>query len=383
MTRDSKSTGTAQPRGRASLGRRIRLSVLVAILLASAACSPSSIEPEPPRLVRTEIVTSDAPERARVFSGTARSSVESRLSFRVPGALERLAVRVGDRVVAGQTLAQLDARDYQLQVQEAQAALRQAEARARNAESQLKRVRAMYENRNASRAEYDAARTERDSASAQVVSLENKLELARSRVDYTTLKAPVAGAINQVSVEVNENVQAGQMVAVLSAGQSLEVRVAVPEAFISLVREGQPAVVRFDVQPGTDFTAVVSEVAPASTGIATTYPVTVRITDTQKGLRAGMVAEVELRLRSGSTPRIVVPAFAVGEDREGRFTYVVDIAGDGAVAHRRAVRVGDLVPGGLEIVEGLRDGDKIVTAGVSLLRDGMEVRVESGAGTAP
>ena len=77
--------------------------------------------------------------------------------------------------------------------------------------------------------------------------------------------------------------------------------------------------------------------------------------------------------------RILVPPFAVGEDRDGRFVYVAEKGEDGTVViHRRDVRVGELSGEGLEILDGIREGDLLVTAGVSRLRDGMEAHLPSG-----
>jgi len=75
----------------------------------------------------------------------------------------------------------------------------------------------------------------------------------------------------------------------------------------------------------------------------------------------------------------VVPSFAVGEDGEGRFVYVVEPAPDAAgegIVRRQAVTVGDLTTEGLEIVSGLQDGDRVVTAGVSRIEDGLRVRLD-------
>ena len=85
---------------------------------------------------------------------------------------------------------------------------------------------------------------------------------------------------------------------------------------------------------------------------------------------------------SGSEERLEVPAFAVGEDRDGRYVYVVEAIGDGiGRAVRREVTVGALTAdGGLEIVHGLADGERVITAGVSRIQDGLEVRLDEGAG---
>lgn len=360
--------------------------VAIAATLLFAGCGGEAPEPEPIRPVRVEPVVATEGSRTRTFAGTARSGLESRLSFKVPGTLESLAVKVGDRVRAGQTIATLDARDYRLQVEDAEAALAQARARERNSRANLERVRGLYENSNASQTDYDAARAEYDSASAQVDSLNKKVELAQSQLDYTRLRSPRDGAISQVGVEISENVQPGQAIATLTAGRRPEVEIAVPEAFIGRMEEGQDVTVTFDALPDRTFPARVTEVGVTSTGAATTYPVTVQLVDGSDGVRPGMAAEVAMTFDTGDGGSIIlVPSFAVGEDRDGRFVFVAEPAGDGreAVARRRAVTVGDLTADGLEIVDGLAEGDLLITAGVSRLTDGMEVLLPADGESGP
>ena len=70
-----------------------------------------------------------------------------------------------------------------------------------------------------------------------------------------------------------------------------------------------------------------------------------------------------------------MPAVAVGEDRKGRYVYVVATDAAQTTVHRRDVTIGDLVTEGLEILHGLEDGDIVVTAGVSRIVDGQKVRL--------
>jgi RND family efflux transporter MFP subunit len=375
----SLSRGSKQPVS--SSLRRAGL-LLAAALPVAAGCSAESPREELIRPVRFQEVYATGGERLRTFSGAAQAGVESRLSFKVAGTVRRIRVKVGDRVRSGLLLAELDPRDYELQVEDAEAALAQARARARNAEATLDRVRGLYESNNASQADYDAARAERDSASATVSSGEKKLELARSQLSYTRLVAPVEGAISEVTAEVNENVSQGQTVVVLSSGSLPEVRVAIPEVFIARIREGQRVQVEMDALAGRQFPAVVTEVGVASSGTATTFPVTVRLESRPEGIRPGMAARVAFRIESGGErERILLPPFAVAEDRSGRFVFVVEPTGSGrGVVHRREVRTGQLTGDGLEILDGLRDGDLVVTAGVSRIEDGLEVLLP-GAGT--
>jgi RND family efflux transporter MFP subunit len=302
------------------------------------------------------------------------------LSFKVGGTVSRLPVRMGMRLERGALIAEIDPSDYQLQVEEAAAALRSAEAGARNAEASFERVRGLYENTNASLTDYDTARAAAESSRANVESVRKRLELARQQLSYTRLEAPVAGAIAEVKVEVNENVRAGQEVVRLAAEAGYEVVVAVPESLIAEIRHGQSAQVRFDALPGRELEATVTEVGVTTSATGTAFPVKARLEEKDEALRPGMAAEVEFRFDApGGGNRFRVPAQAVNEDRQGRFVLVVERSGEGrGVVRRRGIVVGPLTPDGLEVVEGLRDGDLLVTAGISQLEDGDAVKLTAG-----
>ena len=348
-------------------------------VLFLVACGEEEPAPEPViRPVRSEAVYATGGGRVRVFSGTAQASVESRLSFKVAGTVRRLAVAGGDQVEKGQLIAELDDRDFRLQVQEAEASLKSAQAQARNANAGYARVRALYENNNASRNDLDAARAASESADEQVSSVEKRLELAQATLSYTRLSAPIDGAIAAAQVEPNENVQPGQTVVMLTSGGQLEVEVAVPEVLIAQVREGDSVAVAFDALPGRELAGIVTEVGMALTGAATTFPVTVRLERDDPDCRPGMAAEVGFRFGSRSArERIYVPMVAVGEDRQGRFVYVVEPTEQGfGKVRRRAVQVaGEPVDETLEIASGLNDGEQVVTAGVTRIVDGQKVRL--------
>lgn len=362
---------------------RRRLSAGAAALLIAAACA----EPPPPetivRPVRYVVARAAGAEQVRSFSGVARAGVEATLSFRVAGAIAAVAVEVGDRVQAGALIAELDPVDYELQVREAEAALRQARARASNAEANLRRTRSLYENDNASRTDLDAATAAAESGRAEVESVAQRLDMARRQVDYTRLTAPTAGAIAEVLAEVNENVSPGQSVVTVAAGAEPEVGFAVPETLIPRIREGMPATVVFDALPGERFGAVVTEVGVTATAVGTTFPVAVRLDADASEIRSGMAAVIEMVFDAErAAPGFVVPGNAVGEDRAGRFVFVASPTDAGfAVVRRRPVTVGSFAAGGLEVAEGLADGDLVVTAGVNRLQDGETVRLPAPAGT--
>lgn len=354
------------------------LALLAMILPLAGGCGGEEAAPEPVlRPVRYVEAFSASGARARTFSGVARSGLESNLSFKVAGTVERVAVAPGDSVRSGQLIAQLDASDYRLQQQDAQAALTRAQAQERNARANYDRVQALYENNNASRTDLDAARTAHESAQAATRSAEARVELAGSQVADTRLVAPIAGAISAVAIETNENVRAGQVIAVLAAGSRMEVELGVPEALISRVTMGSPVTVTFDALPDRLFDGRVTEIGITTSDRLNTFPVTARLDAPDPSIRAGMAAEIRLSFESVSDdPRFFLPASAVGEDREGRFIFVIDrTADDRGTVRRTPVEVGELTTDGIEILNGLTDGDLVVTAGVSRIQNGQEVRV--------
>ncbi len=330
------------------------------------------------RPVRYVQVFASGGTRTRTFAGTAQAGTESNLSFRVAGTLQRLLIKVGDQVKRGQILSQLDPTDYELQYKEAKAARDQARAREIQAKAQYERTQSLYENRNASASDLEAARAAYEFAHEQDNIQKRRRDLAERQLEYTSLRAPATGAIADVTIDLNENVKAGQTVAVMTSGSQLEVSIPMPEILISQVREGQGVTVTFDALPGKTFPATVSEVGVASTGYGTTFPVMVRLQETATDIRPGMAAEVQFTFSSTHAhERFIVPPVAVGEDRNGRFVFVVDSVHSGTgVVQRKPVTIGELGDDGLEVLSGLQDGDYVITAGVSKIENGQKVRLE-------
>ena len=208
-------------------------------------------------------------------------------------------------------------------------------------------------------------------------STQKRLELAQRQLEYTKLPSPVNGAVADVKAEVNENVVPGEAIMTINSGTLPEVEVAVPESLITRIQRGSSVWVAFDALPGRRFRGEVYEVGVAPTRSGTTFPVTVRLSQQNPKVLPGMAAEVAFRFGSaGSRARVVVPPQAVAEDRQGRYVFTVKRTGETlGTVHRREVSVGELVSEGLEITAGLQDGDLVVTAGVSQITEGQQVKL--------
>lgn len=329
------------------------------------------------RPVRYTRIQSRPPSQVRTFSGVAKAGVESNLSFKVNGTVNRVGVKVGDKVQRGGFIAAVDPTDYELQLEQTQASLDRAQAEERNAAAVYERTRLLYENNNASRSELDAARAAYESSKAAVLSIKKQIELAKQQMKYTELKAPITCSIAAVNVEENENVRQGQLVVTANCGTQAEVDVGVPESVISQIKQGSLSRVTFDALPGKTLEAVVTEVGVSVTGSSSTFPVTVQLTEPNPLVRSGMTAEVTFLLESEeSRKRVFLDPVAVKEDLQGQFVFVVKPEGEETgTVEKRFVKPGKLMQDGLEIMEGLKDGELVVTAGASRLQDGLRVKL--------
>ena len=359
---------------------RSALYLLLAATFLVTGCGPSEDAfEERLRPVRYLTVSDVSAFRDRNFSGTSKSSRESRLSFKVSGTIINLPVQIGQRLNAGDLIAEVDPASFLLQAQQAQAALVEAQANDRRAAANYERTKGLYANSNASLNDLESARAQAESASAVVRAASKALEIARLNVSYTKLTAGADCSIASLNVEVNENVASGQQVAAVSCGDEYEVTLDLPESLIGSVDEWTPVTVRFGAIPDEEFSGVVSEIAVASTAGSAAFPVVIEIIGSHPSLRSGLAADVTFKFDTEASRGggVLLPVTAVINDPRGTFVFVAEPAeADGeAVVRRREVELGELTESGIEVLEGLAIGDRVVIAGISMIRDGQRVLV--------
>ncbi len=345
-------------------------------VLMLAGCEPERQEQSKPplRTVRHVTVMPEPDSRIRSFDGVSRAAEQARLSFRVAGTIQRLDVMVGDRTLEGEVIAVLDPSGFRLQLQQAEADRLRAQAERRNADANYERIRKLYANRSTSRKELDAARSAAESADALSQAASRAVDLAELNLSHATLKSRRDCSVAEVRADVGENVSPGQPVVEVNCGNLLEVAITVPESAVADMVPGLVGEIVFDSLPERAYSGTVSEVGVADTGAA--FPVVLRL-DNADGARPGLAARVNFSFRREEGAVAVLPTTSVAEDERGRFVYtVVDggAAGLGLI-RRRPVEVGALTSRGLEVTSGISPGDRVVTAGVSVVRDGMKVRI--------
>jgi len=356
-----------------SIHSSIVLPTIVAASVLLTACEQEATIVETPlRSVRYVTVEESSADRVRTFTGVSQSAQEAKLSFKVGGTVTSLDVSVGDTIESGQIIATLDPSTYQLQLQQAQADLARAQAEQRNADAAYNRTKGLYETQSASRNELDTTRAGAESARAQVRATSRAVELASLNLGYTRLASKDDCSVASTSADVRENVNPGQEIVLVNCGDTLHIDVSVPENLIASMRQGMRGVVRFDSLDGQAFDGEVVEVGISATG--TTFPVTITVANGD-GLRSGLAAQVDFIFENGeSLPS--VPTVSVSEDQQGQYVYLLT---DGAkpgegIVKRQPVHVGELIASGIEITEGINPGDRVITAGVSIIRDGLIVK---------
>ena len=360
------------------------LAVTATTLLSG--CSKEEIETKAEliRPVRYLVAEPDSNVRLYHYPGITRSKVESKQSFRVPGLVTTVAVDVGDRIEKNGLLAQLEQEDYQLRLKSAKAALEQAQANAENARLTEERMKGLYDRGSISVSSLDDVRSKKASVDAGVRAAKSQLDLARRQLEYTELRSPQDCLVAQLSIEMNENVAAGQPIAVLNCGNEVEIITAVPSALIQKLTKDVDAQLRFSALGAQVFTATVNEVGIAATEFGTMYPVTLVLQTETPQIQSGMSAQVSFQIaeiRDGAV--FSVPLSSVSEDSNGRFVYLAVPETDkkGYASVKRAdVTVGRLSATTIEITTGINKGDHVITAGVGRIHPGQTVKLISTSG---
>ena len=352
----------------------MRASPLLIVLLLAVGCS----QPAPPkaqiRPVRSALVTEDGGEATRGFAGVVQASQQSDLAFRVAGSLRSLEVKTGTRLSPGQVIAELDRTDYQNRVDQTLAQQRSARSQRDTARPVFERAERLYQSGTVSLADYQAARGELDAASAQLDAAQRQLEAARNQLAYTSLKAPYAGITTAVHVEVGEVVGTGTPVVTVSAGDAFEVETAIPEHLVAAIEVGDEVQVLLPTLGDLSVSARVSEVG-FSAEPGGTFSVTARLERNPDGLRPGMASTVSIDIASGG-PTLRVPVSAVAEDGAVTHVYLLEPADGGHyTVHKQPVELGALSSDSFAVQGGVAAGDRVVTAGLLSIVDGMKVRL--------
>lgn len=354
----------------------------LAVMLTLLSCNGKEVEEakEIIKPVKYEQLGYTGVTESHTFSGVVKAKSETNLSFKVGGSLSSLKVKLGDNVKKGTLIATVDPVDYNLQKDQALAQAKSAESQLISARSSFERVEKLYENNSVSLSEYEKAKTNLASAESQLTAAESQLNVAANQIAYTRMYAPSNGIITAINAEINEVVQAGRAIFVMSSeyDDDMEVQLGIPEKYIKDVKSGAAVKVSISTLEET-FDGVVSEVAYSSSNTGVTYPVSILLdTKDQKTIRPDMPAEVSFVFREADEqPYLIAPLKAVASGVDGNFVFKLQATDQEGVytAQKVLVELGHITELGYVIKNGLSLGDLVAVAGLRSLYDGRKVKL--------
>ena len=344
---------------------------------------PPALEPVAPRPISLYFVGREQIKGSRAYPGVATSSNEVDLAFRVAGPLIAVNVGPGSVVEKGQALMQIDPRDFEDNIAVLEAQLIGAKAAYEDARLDFERIQPLRQKSVVSQSDYDKAKSLFDSAASTVKNVEAQLRIARHRLEDTSLRAPFDGIVTAQLLENHEMVQAGQKALKLHDISQVEIHVNIPEnelCHYNLHNEHQVQVT-FPAVPAQSYPARLSEWSAEADPLTRTYEVTFTL-PAPKGVNIlpGMTAEVYWQTSEGGNAPLSIPASAVASNKEGdSIVWVYDAAT--CEASPRVIKTGELLNGShLNVLQGLKEGEVIVAAGVDFVTPGMKLRPLEGGG---
>lgn len=347
------------------------LTVVASALVLSACSRPAPTE-EPIRAVKVVTVGVDSIRAGNEFAGEVRARVESRLGFRVAGKIVRRQAELGQRVRAGEALAQLDPQDYQLAATAAKAQVAAAQTNRDLAAADFKRYKELREQNFISGAELERREAALKAAQAQLDQALAQGSAQGNQAAYTTLVADVSGVVTAVDAEPGQVVAAGTPVVRIAQDGPRDVVFSVPEDKVGRVKTGSAVDVRVwgsqAVIKGT-----VREVAASADPVTRTFTVKVAMPASEAMALGSTVVVSPAALDRSGTQVVKLPTSAFRQDGQASAVWVLDTASMTVKLQPVVIATAD----GNEVVvaSGLQTGMQVVTAGVHVLSPGQKVTI--------
>ena len=309
------------------------------------------------------VAVNAAPVQSRVSQrnlslvGTVAANQVIDVKAEVQGKLLSLRAELGDPVRRGQVIGRID---NQLQ----QLAVRNAGQQLADARQNVERYKNLFEGGAATQAQLDQYRLAFENAT-------NQLAQARKQLANAVVTAPINGQVTRKAVEAGAFLSPGAAIVTIVDVSRLKVQLNVAENDVYALKPGDPVHITTTVFPGVSYPGKITFISPAGDE-AHNYPVEVSFANQAKHpLKAGTYVDVAFN-RQSQTPSLQIPREAlVGSVKNAR-VYVV---GDDSLTRLRKVTVGADYGDHLEVLEGLREGERVVTTGQINLTDSTRVNV--------
>jgi len=287
--------------------------------------------------------------QTETYSATVQAFATNNIAPQTGGRIQKINVEVGDFVSKGQILAEMD------KVQLEQTALS-----LRNDSTELSRVRQLFDEGGVAKSDLEAMEL---AYNVRKSTYDNLLE-------NTVLRSPISGVVTTRNYDRGD-LYAGQAIFVVQQITPVKILVGISESDYTKVRRGDTVSLTVDALPGQTFTGRVNRIYPTVNAMTHTVDVEVLVQNSDRKLRPGMYAKVTVSFASRNS--IVVPEEAVVKQQGSgqRIVYILK----GNTVETREISLGRHIADKYEILEGLSEGEVIVTKGQTNLRNGDEVVV--------
>lgn len=310
---------------------------------------------------RIKIVTV-APVQAGEFKHyiEVQGAVDAKNSILVtpktPGVVTQVLVKEGDYVNAGAPIARIDDSILRESVEELKTQLTLAE-------TLYEKQKALWDQKIGTEIQFLQAKNNKEA-------LEKKLATLNTQLSQSTITAPIAGTVDQVNIKVGEMAQPGFGVVRLVNLSNLKVTANISDSFVATVKKGNEVIVKFpDLQ--REYTARVSFVGTTVDPLTRTFTIEANLPST-KDIKPNMMAQIQVNDVTRSSA-IVVDQNLIQNTEDGNIVFVAATRGNETVAEARKVTTGISYNGKIEIVDGLKEGDMLITLGYQEVADGQAI----------
>lgn len=293
-----------------------------------------------------------------IGTGVAKESVD--ITANATEKVVGIFFRDGEYVEGGKLLVQLNDDQYQAQLEDAKIHLAEQER-------ELKRLTPLYNARITSQKDFEAART-------VVARAKTTIGIVEYAIRNRRILAPFPGKLAMRKVSLGDLVSPGTLITSIDDISEIKVDFRVAEKYYPLVKAGQKVGVTNVAYPGVVFTGTISAVSPRIDSVTRTADVRAVVPNPERKLAPGMLFIVKLEL--GTREALMIPEKAVMSLGEVQYIFLYNA--DRGNVTRRVVRLGQREGGKVEVTEGMKAGDVIVTDGVLKLADKSPVKLGKG-----
>jgi RND family efflux transporter MFP subunit len=332
--------------------------------------------------VQTQTVRPAVVDEYYETSGTVKAKTISVVASRVMGTVTALRVKEGDRVAVGQELLVLDDRDSAQRLKAAEAGYREAvkaQDSARQNKSLLDKTRQRYqglhEGKAISQQEMDQIETQKrvadnefERAQAVVVRAQTGVSEAQVQHGFARITAPISGIVTQKKIEVGSMAVPGAPLLTVEDASSFELEIHADESLAGKLAAGMPVAVVMDSIP-RPIAGSIREVVPAVDPLSRTFQVKIGVP--AEGMKSGLYARIKIPI--GRKEVVLLPEAAIVQ--RGQLTGVYKVNAEGVVVFG-LIKAGKQTDREVEILSGIKPGDRVITAGVEKAVDGGVIREE-------